>query len=231
MNANLKAEAAAAALSEVKSGMRIGIGSGSTVNEMIRILADLVGNGLDIIGVPCSTTSEQLCRELGVPLTTLEETPELDVVIDGADEFDPRLQLIKGGGAALLREKTVAFASARMLVIADESKQVETLGKFPLPIEVNQFGLAATRRAILKHFNKSNVSGELILRESEQKPLLTDNGNFILDAHLETIPDPEALAKGLNDIPGVMEHGLFINMAQRAYVAGKNGIRVVEPAA
>ncbi|MTI16741.1 ribose-5-phosphate isomerase RpiA [Rhodobacteraceae bacterium RKSG542] len=231
MNANLKAQAAAAALEEVESGMRLGIGSGSTANEMIRLLAKKVASGFDVIGVPCSTRSEALCLELGVPLTTLDKMPELDLTIDGADEYDPALNLIKGGGAALLREKTVAVASARMIVIADDSKRVATLGQFPLPIEVNQFGLASTRIAIQKHFASRRVSGDLILRGGENDPVITDNGNYILDAHLGTIPDPAELAKGLNDIPGVVEHGLFIGIAKRAYIAGENGVAVVEPKA
>ena len=144
----LKIEAARAALAHVEDGMRLGIGTGSTAEEFVRLLAEKVGAGLTIIGVPTSERTAALCLELGVTLSTLDETPELDLTIDGADEIDPELSLIKGGGGALLREKIVAAASTRMIVIADESKLVEVLGRFPLPIEVNRFGLQATEIAI-----------------------------------------------------------------------------------
>lgn len=229
MAMSLKAQAAAAALKEVQPGMKLGIGSGSTVNEMIRLLADMVADGLDIIGVPASTHSEKLCNELGVPLTTLDETPVLDLTIDGADEVDPQLSLIKGGGAALLREKIIAAASGRMLVIADESKVVKTLGKFPLPVEVVPFGLEATRQMMQNSITAEGLQGDLVLRMAGEKPLVTDNGNYIFDCHLEAITDPKALAKRLDVIPGVVEHGLFIDMAVRAYIAGTDEIRVLEP--
>ncbi len=151
----LKVEAARAALAHVSEGMRLGIGTGSTAEEFVRLLAEKVATGLTIVGVPTSERTAALCHELGVPLSTLEETPELDLTIDGADEVDPALTLIKGGGGALLREKIVAAASGRMIVIADRSKMVETLGRFPLPIEVNQFGLRATEIAVACSGQKS----------------------------------------------------------------------------
>lgn len=231
MAMSLKAQAAAAALKEVKPGMKLGIGSGSTVNEMIRLLAEMVKDGFEIVGVPASSYSQALCDELGVPLTTLDETPVLDLVIDGADEIDPQLNLIKGGGAALLREKIIAAASGRMLVIADESKTVDTLGKFPLPVEVVPFGLEATRQMMQNSFDAEGLQGEMILRMAGDKPLVTDNGNYILDCHLKAITDPKSLAKRLEVIPGVVEHGLFIDMAVRAYVAGTDEILVLEPKA
>jgi len=163
MSVELKIEAARAALSLVKSGMRLGIGTGSTADEFIRLLAEEINSGLDVIGVPTSIKTQNLCDELGVPLTTLQETPELDLVIDGADELDAQFQLIKGGGGALLREKIVAHASNAMAVIADESKLVDTLGAFPLPIEVNKFGLAATHNAI------STVAKELGLTHQHSR--------------------------------------------------------------
>src|SRR6186997_1796798 len=144
----LKVEAARAALAYVSDGMRLGIGTGTTAEAFVRLLAEKVANGMTVIGVPTSERTASLCRELGVPLSTLDETPELDLTVDGADEVDKALTLIKGGGGALLREKIVAAASQRMIVIADASKMVETLGRFPLPIEVNRFGLEATRHAI-----------------------------------------------------------------------------------
>ncbi|KZL17785.1 Ribose-5-phosphate isomerase A [Pseudovibrio axinellae] len=229
MAMSLKAQAAAAALKEVKPGMKLGIGSGSTVNELIRLLAKMVDDGFEIIGVPASSYSEALCKELGVPLTTLDEAPVLDLVIDGADEVDPQLNLIKGGGAALLREKIIAAASARMLVIADESKVVDTLGNYPLPVEVVPFGLEATRQMMQNSFDAEGLQGEMILRMLGEEPLVTDNGNYIFDCHLKVIRDPKSLAKRLEVIPGVVEHGLFIDMAVRAYVAGTDEIRVLEP--
>ncbi|KZK83391.1 Ribose-5-phosphate isomerase A [Pseudovibrio sp. Ad13] len=229
MAMSLKAQAAAAALKEVKPGMKLGIGSGSTVNELIRLLAEMVKDGFEIIGVPASSYSQALCDELGVPLTTLDETPVLDLVIDGADEIDPQLNLIKGGGAALLREKIIAAASGSMLVIADESKIVDTLGKFPLPVEVVPFGLEATRQMMQNSLDAEGLQGEMILRMAGEKPLVTDNGNYILDCHLQAISNPKSLAKRLEVIPGVVEHGLFIDMAVRAYVAGTDEIRVLEP--
>ncbi|KZK86565.1 Ribose-5-phosphate isomerase A [Pseudovibrio sp. Ad46] len=229
MAMSLKAQAAAAALKEVKPGMKLGIGSGSTVNELIRLLAEMVKDGFEIIGVPASSYSQALCDELGVPLTTLDETPVLDLVIDGADEIDPQLNLIKGGGAALLREKIIAAASGSMLVIADESKIVDTLGKFPLPVEVVPFGLEATRQMMQNSLDAEGLQGEMILRMAGEKPLVTDNGNYILDCHLQAISSPKSLAKRLEVIPGVVEHGLFIDMAVRAYVAGTDEIRVLEP--
>ncbi|KZK81918.1 Ribose-5-phosphate isomerase A [Pseudovibrio sp. W64] len=229
MAMSLKAQAAAAALKEVKPGMKLGIGSGSTVNELIRLLAEMVKDGFEIIGVPASSYSQALCDELGVPLTTLDETPVLDLVIDGADEIDPQLNLIKGGGAALLREKIIAAASGSMLVIADESKIVDTLGKFPLPVEVVPFGLEATRQMMQNSLDAEGLQGEMILRMAGEKPLVTDNGNYILDCNLQAISNPKSLAKRLEVIPGVVEHGLFIDMAVRAYVAGTDEIRVLEP--
>src|SRR5690606_13136004 len=160
----LKIEAARVALEHVEDGMRLGIGTGSTAEEFVRLLAVKVQEGLSIIGVPTSERTAALCRELGVPLSTLEETPELDLTIDGADEIDPQLGLIKGGGGALLREKIVAAASEKMLVIADASKLVDTLGKFPLPIEVNPFGLRATEIAVRRAAAALGLEGPLTLR-------------------------------------------------------------------
>ncbi len=155
----LKIEAARAALAHVRDGMRLGIGTGSTAEEFVRLLAEKVAAGMKIIGVPTSERTAALCAELGVGLSTLDETPELDLTIDGADEIDPDLSLIKGGGGALLREKIVAAASARMIVIADESKLVPALGRFPLPIEVNRFGLKATELAIARAAAELGLSG------------------------------------------------------------------------
>ena len=228
MSDELKRASALAALEEVRSGMRLGIGTGSTAEHFVRALAEKVAGGLDVIGVPTSERTAALARELGVPLTSLDETPELDLTVDGADELDAHLQLIKGGGAALLREKIVAAASRRMVVIADESKVVKTLGRFPLPIEVMPFGLEATRRAIAGVANGLSLSGEVKLRlNGDGTRLVTDGGHHILDAHWERLPDPAALADELAAIPGVVEHGLFIGLAKAAYVAGPSGVRLI----
>lgn len=223
----LKIKAAAEALTYVEDGMRLGIGTGSTAEEFVRLLAVRVKDGLDVIGVPTSERTAALCRELGVKLTTLEETPELDLTIDGADEVDPELTLIKGGGGALLREKIVAAASKRMVVIADETKLVEALGAFPLPVEVNRFGLAATKIAIEHAASSLDLSGPLTLRMTGAEPFVTDGGHLILDASFGRIPDTRALSLALHAIPGVVEHGLFLDLARVAILAGADGIRTL----
>lgn len=224
----LKIKAAAAALEHVTDGMRLGIGTGSTAEEFIRLLAKKTASGLRITGVPTSERSDKLCRELGVPVTTLDALPELDLTVDGTDEIDPDFNLIKGGGGALLREKIVAAASAKMVVIADESKIVAKLGKFPLPIEVNFFGLKATEIAIGKAVSRLGMQGQIQLRMRNDAPFMTDGSHLILDASFGLIPDATALSHALHAIPGVVEHGLFLNMATTAIVAGADGIRTLE---
>ncbi len=210
--------------------MQLGIGTGSTAEEFVRLLAERVSSGLKIIGVPTSERTASLCRDLGVPLSTLDETPRLDLTIDGADEIDAALTLIKGGGGALLREKIVAAASARMIVIADESKLVATLGRFPLPIEVNRFGLKATEMAIADATGALGLSGPLTLRMTAGEPFVTDGGHLIIDASFGRIPDARALSDVLHAIPGVVEHGLFLGLADLAVIAGSTGIRTLDPA-
>jgi ribose 5-phosphate isomerase A len=179
--------------------------------------------------VPTSEATRADAQRLGVPLTTLDETPELDMTVDGADEIGPDLTLIKGGGGALLREKIVAAASARMVVIADETKWVPVLGRFPLPIEVLPFGLGATQHAIETTFKAAGVEGALALRRGKDGlAFVTDGGHWIIDAALGQIPDPETVAQGLAEIPGVMEHGLFIGLASTVILSGPGGVRVVE---
>lgn len=227
----MKIEAARAALSYVESGMRLGIGTGSTAEEFVRLLAaDIHEKGLRVIGVPTSERTADLCRQLGVQLTTLEETPELDLTIDGADEIDSRLWLIKGGGGALLREKIVAAASSRMIVIADASKIVESLGRFPLPVEVNPFGLRATHVAIEKAMARLGLAGTLTLRRTGENPFITDGGHYIIDASFGRIQDPQALGDALLAIPGVVEHGLFISLADTAIIADAGGVRTLRAA-
>ncbi|MDM9623480.1 ribose 5-phosphate isomerase A [Rhizobium sp. AC44/96] len=223
----MKIKAAEVALTYVEDGMRLGIGTGSTAEEFVRLLAERVAGGFKIEGVPTSERTARLCVELGVPLKSLDELPELDLTIDGADEVDAELRLIKGGGGALLREKIVAAASTRMIVIADESKLVQTLGGFALPIEVNPFGLVSTRIAIEKTAAKLGLSGDLTLRQSGGDNFTTDGGHYIIDASFGRIPDAEALSNELNAIPGVVEHGLFLNMAAVAIIAGPAGARTL----
>jgi len=229
MSLELKIRAAQAAFDELESGVRLGIGTGSTADEFIRILAAAVKDGFEVVGVPTSERSRALCEELGVPLATLEEMPELDITVDGADEIDPALNLIKGGGGALLREKIVACASKSMIVIADSSKLVETLGAFPLPIEVNRFGLGATRVGVRKLADSLGLTGEIALRGGEADPFVTDGGHVILDASFGRIPDSKALADGLKEIPGVVQHGLFLGIASLAVVASRDGVDVIRP--
>lgn len=226
---SLKIAAAQAAMEHVKNGMRLGIGTGSTADEFVRLLAEKVANGFDVKGVPTSERTARLCLELGVPLFSLDDLPELDLTIDGADEVDTSLRLIKGGGGAHLREKIVAAASARMIVIADESKLVDTLGKFPLPIEVMPFGLASTKIAIERLAERMGLAGDIVqrLRAGNDEAYITDGGHFIFDASFGRIPDAEALASGLSVIPGVVEHGLFLNMADAAIIAGPAGVRML----
>ena len=226
---SLKIEAARAALAHVEHGMRLGIGTGSTAEEFVRLLAQKVSEGLSVIGVPTSERTAALCSELGVPLTTLDETPALDLTVDGADEVDAALTLVKGGGGALLREKIVAAASARMIVIADAGKVVGTLGRFPLPIEVNRFGLKATELAIAAAASDLGLAGPVTLRMTAGQPFVTDGGHFILDASFGRIPDARALSNALHAIPGVVEHGLFIGLADLAVIAGADGIRTLSP--
>lgn len=224
-----KREAAARALEFIRPGMRVGLGTGSTARHFVELLGERVQSGLDIVGVPTSEATRIDAERVGIPLTTLDETPELDVTVDGADEIAPDLSLIKGGGGALLREKIVAAASGRMIVIADESKWVPVLGRFPLPIEVVQFGLASTRRAIEAAAAASNAAGPAMLRRAKDgHAFVTDGGHWILDAALGRIVDPKALADRLSAIPGVVEHGLFIGLAQIAILAGPDGVRVAE---
>jgi ribose 5-phosphate isomerase A len=225
----LKRQAAARALEHVRSGMKLGLGTGSTAKHFVELLGEKVAAGLDVIGVPTSEATRQDAIRCGVRLTTLDEIDHLDLTVDGADEVDPQLNLIKGGGGALLREKIVAAASDRMIVIADDTKWVETLGRFPLPIEVIPFGLGATRRGIEKAFVDCGVSGQMVVRKGKDGHVfVTDGGHWIVDAHLGRISDAPRLAQSLASIPGVVEHGLFIGLATTAMLAGANGIRVVE---
>jgi ribose 5-phosphate isomerase A len=224
----LKRQAAARALELVEPGMRLGLGTGSTARHFVELLAEKISAGLRIIGVPTSEETRRQAESLGVPLTTLDDTSELDMTIDGADEFDPALNLIKGGGAALLREKIVAMASRRMVVIADASKQVARLGRFPLPVEVNAFGLAATMRQVRDA--SGGVEPRLRLR-ADGSALRTDGGHLILDLQMREIIDPAMLQDALWRVPGVVETGLFIDICERVVMAGGDGVAVLERSA
>jgi ribose 5-phosphate isomerase A len=225
----LKRQAAAQALSHVRDGMKLGLGTGSTAKHFVELLGEKVRGGLRVIGVPTSEATRAQAQAAGVPLTTLDDIDRLDLTIDGADEIDPKLNLIKGGGGALLREKIVANASDRMIVIADDSKWVSSLGRFPLPIEVVPFGIAATQRALADAFVRSGVSGQMLIRKGgDGHVFVTDGGHWIVDVRLGEIQDAPRLAGLLSAIPGVVEHGLFIGLASTAILAGAQGIRVIE---
>jgi ribose 5-phosphate isomerase A len=224
-----KRAAAARAVEFIRPGMRLGLGTGSTAKHFVDLLAERVRGGLDVVAVPTSEATRAQAERLGIALTTLEETPELDLTIDGADEIAPDLTLIKGGGGALLREKIVAAASAKMLVIADQSKWVQNLGRFPLPIEIAPFGAAATRRAVEAATAAAGCPGPALPRKAPNgHPFVTDGGHWLLDAQLQRIGDPKTLAARLSAVPGVMEHGLFIGLAGAAIVAGPDGVRLIE---
>ena len=225
----LKHAAAAKAVEFVRPGMRLGLGTGSTAKHFVALLGERVRGGLDVVGVPTSEATRVEAERHGVPLTTLDDTPALDLTVDGADEIAPDLSLIKGGGGALLREKIVASASARMIVIADDSKYVPVLGRFPLPIEVVRFGAVATRRAVEAVAKASGCPASALPRETrEGHAFVTDEGHLILDAAFGRIPEPASLASRLAAIPGVVEHGLFIGLAHIAIIAGVDGVKIVE---
>ncbi len=215
-----KKAAARRAVEFVRDGQVVGLGSGSTASFAISFLAERVKSGLEIVGIPTSVRSASLASELGIRLTTFDEHPEIDVTIDGADEVNPALHLIKGGGGALLREKIVASASRQVIIVTDSTKLVPVLGAFPLPVEVINFAQAVVARRI------AALGAEITVRQGpDAKPYLTDEGHHILDCHFGTIPDPVALARKLDEIPGVVEHGLFIDLASVVLVATGSEVR------
>ena len=225
----LKRAAAARALDFVESGQRLGLGTGSTAAHFVDLLGARVRDGLDVLCVPTSEATRTQAEGLGIRLATLDETPRLDLTVDGADEIGPGLALIKGGGGALLREKIVATASARLLIIADTSKRVDVLGKFPLPVEVAHFGTRATAVSIEECARALGLGGPVIQRMAKNgEAFPTDNGNLIFDCHFRRIEVPARLAGALATIPGVVEHGLFIDMADIAVIAGPGGVEVIE---
>ncbi|WP_109311727.1 ribose-5-phosphate isomerase RpiA [Ruegeria sp. AU67] len=209
----------------VQDGMRVGLGTGSTAAWMVRRLGDRVQQeGLRIKAVPTSTRTAQLARELGIEVVSLDQAGWLDLTIDGADEFDGDLNLIKGGGGAHLQEKIVATASDQMIVIADAGKEVETLGAFPLPVEVIPFGWQTTRTLIQEALDTMDVLGtSAALRMNGEAPFVTDEGNHILDLHLQRIGNARQLALVLNQVPGVVENGLFIDICDRVVIGHGDG--------
>lgn len=228
MSEDLKRQAAAMALANIRPGMRLGLGTGSTARHFVDLLGEKVAAGFDCICVPTSEATARQALALNIPLSDLETLDRLDVTVDGADEIDPQLNLIKGAGGALLREKIVAASSDTMVVIADASKLVETLGRFPLPIEVNRFGLGATRRSLADIMAAHGADGELRLRETAPgTAYVTDGGHLILDAFFGRISRPEALSRDLLDIAGVVQHGLFLKMCKTAYVATPDGVKTL----
>jgi ribose 5-phosphate isomerase A len=220
--------AAEKALALVERGMKLGLGTGSTAAIFVDLLAAEVKSGLDVVCVPTSEATRAQAERLGIRLTTLDAEPILDLVVDGTDEIDGELQLIKGGGGALLREKIVASASSRMVVIADSSKLVEKLGRFPLPVEVVRFGLKSIERHIEALAGDVGCKGTISLRQRpDGTPFETDSGNLILDCAFREISDPDGLAEALQVIPGVVEHGLFLGLADIAVIAGPAGVELL----
>ncbi len=225
-----KENAAVAAMEYVEDGMTIGLGTGSTAKFFVELLAEEVADGLVVRCIETSEQTRRLAESLGVPLIPFEQVDRIHLTVDGADEVDEQGQMIKGGGAALLREKIIANASDHMVVIADPSKQVERLGAFPLPVEVTPFGYTITAKNVYDVLAASGIDRPRVeLRMAQGRELLvTDGGNHILDCHCERIPDAEALAARLSNVPGVVEHGLFIGLARTVIIGNENGATVFE---
>ena len=226
---DMKRRAAAAALELVEPGMKLGLGTGSTAAFFVEALGARVAEGLEVVGVPTSEATREQAEKLNIPLTTLDDVPYLDLTVDGADEIDDQLRLIKGGGGALLREKIVANASDRVVIIADNSKFVTQLGAFPLPIEVVRFGIHVSRNMIEVLAGEAGCEGEITLRRAaDGKPFVTDNGNLILDCSFGVIQDPEMLAQALQLVPGMVDHGLFLGIGDIAFIANPDNMTVLE---
>jgi len=221
-NEKEKQAAGRAAAKLVRDGDVVGLGTGSTAYFAVVALGERVKAGLKIVGIPTSVKTGDLARQLGIPLTTLDETPQIDITLDGADEVDPKLNLIKGGGGALLREKVIATATKNMVVVVDSSKVVSVLGKFPLPIEVISFA-----RTVVENKIVSLGASPKLRTKTDGSPYLTDNGNQILDCSFGQIADPAALALILSDTPGIVEHGLFIGLAKVALVGRGDAVEEI----
>ena len=218
-----KQMAAEKAVEEIQPGAIVGLGTGSTVYYVLLALGEKVRDGLNITGIATSKQTETISAKQGIPLSTLAERPVIDLTIDGADEIDPSLNLIKGGGGALVREKIIAHASKRLVIVADESKLVSVLGTtFALPVEVLQFGWEATQTAI------NNICGKSTMRYSGENPFLSDNGNYILDCRFDMIRQPAQIELQLNNLPGVVENGLFVSRADKAIIGTTSGVEIRE---
>lgn len=219
----LKKIAAEKATEEVRDGMVVGLGTGSTVYYALLKLGAMVREGLNIVGIPTSDGTEKIAEEQNIPLSTLSVHPTIELTIDGADEVDAHLNLIKGGGAALVREKIIANASKRILIVVDESKVSRVIGtSFALPVEIVRFGWEATQREVDKICGKSDIRGGI------EDPLITDNGNYILDCHFDGIPEPKTVELQLNNIPGVVENGIFVDRADKVIIGTASGIKYME---
>jgi ribose 5-phosphate isomerase A len=219
----MKRIAAEKAVELIEDGMIVGLGTGSTVKYALKKIGERVSKGLNIKGIPTSNQTKKLALKYNIPLTSLAEYPEIDLTIDGADEIDSDLNLIKGGGGALTREKIIAFHSKKMVIIADDSKVVKSLGiDFPLPVEIVKFAWQATKKSL------ETFECECTLRKIFDDPFITDNGNYIIDCEFDRIANPEELEREINMIPGVVENGLFIGLADKAIVGSTQGIMTLE---
>jgi len=219
----MKRIAAEKAIDHIKDGMIVGLGTGSTVKYALKKLGEKILNGLDIKGIPTSHETKKIASRYNIPLVSLSEFPEIDITIDGADEVDSNLNLIKGGGGALTREKIIAYHSKKVIIVVDDSKVVKSLGiDFPLPVEVVKFEWKATKKVL------ENFGCTVELRKIMDDPYITDNGNYILDCEFERITEPEQMETDINMIPGVVENGLFIGLAHQVIIGSKKGIMTLE---
>ncbi len=222
MREELKKKAGEYAVRYVKDGQIVGLGTGSTVKYTILKLGEMVKEGLDIIGIPTSKATEELAKSVGIKLGTLDEYMDIDITIDGADEVDPQLNLIKGGGGALLREKMIAHASKYEVIVVDESKVRDVLGAFPLPVEIVKFG----HKRIMKDLSTLNCEPKL--RRKDGNIFITDNGNYIVDCQFPEIREPQKMERIIDEIPGVVEIGLFVNLANEVIVGKREKVEVMK---
>ena len=228
MSVEKKILAAQKAIEYVEDGMKLGLGTGSTADEFTKILSDNVKNGLDVICVPTSENTKDLAESLNIPLASLENLNFLDLTVDGADEVDDDLSLLKGGGGALLREKIIAFNSKKMIVIADDTKKVSKLGEFRLPIELIKFEHKITINRVLEKLENIGYSGTAELRVINGNPFTTDSENLIYDLSIGLIEEPAIIDNLLNSIPGVVENGLFVDMANIVIIGEQNGVKIIK---
>lgn len=227
MSRKMKIIAAKEAIKFVKNGMKLGLGTGSTVNEFLLLLSEEIKNGLNITGVVTSEETRNLSNKLNIPLSTLKKLKKLDVTIDGADEIDKNLSLIKGGGGALLREKIIAYNSSQLIIIADKSKIVEELGDFKLPVEVSSYEHETTSYRIMDKLSNIGYEGSIVLRKKGNEAFITDGGNYIYDLSIGFINEPNLVEHLLNSIPGVFENGLFINLTNKVIIGNEEGAEII----